>query len=64
VFPRCPCPAANPPTHPPTPHPETAKSYANKNKRLTIVAQTILDDINANFSSSAGELQRLLPIQR
>ena len=82
---------------------ETARAYANKTKRLSIVAearwacrielscaclrcealqcaepanalvaasparspaQTVLQDINQNFHSSAGELQRLIPIQR
>lgn len=43
---------------------ETARAYSNKAKRLGIVAETVLQDINTNFSSSAGELQRLIPIQR
>jgi magnesium transporter len=43
---------------------ETARAYANKSKRLAIVAETVLTDINTTFSSSAGELQRLIPIQR
>jgi hypothetical protein len=43
---------------------ETARSYSSKSKRLNIVAETVLQDINSNFSSSAGELQRLIPIQR
>lgn len=43
---------------------ETARAYSSKSKRLAIVAETVLVDINTNFSSSAGELQRLIPIQR
>ena len=101
------------PCHAPLPHAETARAYANKSKRLAIVAETVLtvggqragvgggwhsclassraevliilsclrpprlscnaspppassapQDINTNFHSSAGELQRLIPIQR
>ncbi|KAL4424906.1 hypothetical protein ABPG77_002129, partial [Micractinium sp. CCAP 211/92] len=43
---------------------ETARAYANKSKRLAVVAETVLQDINNSWHSSAGELQRLIPIQR
>lgn len=43
---------------------ETARSFEAKCKRLGMVAQTVLDDINASFHNSAGELQRLIPITR
>lgn len=43
---------------------ETVRNYESKCKRLGIVAESVLSEINAHFHGSAGELQRLLPIQR
>ena len=43
---------------------ETSHAFESKSRRLGMVGETVLNDINANFHSSAGELQRLIPIQR
>ncbi len=43
---------------------ETAQSFDKKSKRLSMVAETVLDDISKSFHGSAGELQRSLPIAR
>lgn len=43
---------------------ETCRAFESKSRRLAMVAETVLNDINAAFQNSAGELQRLLPIQR
>lgn len=43
---------------------ETSRAFDSKSRRLGMVAETVLADINSNFHSSAGELQRLIPIQR
>jgi hypothetical protein len=43
---------------------ETSHAFESKSRRLGMVAETVLNDINTNFHSSAGELQRLIPIQR
>ena len=56
-----PCPLTRRPLLAPA---ETARSFTSKGKRLSIVADTVLTDINTNWNSSAGELQRLIPIQR
>ncbi|KAL6767339.1 hypothetical protein ACKKBF_B34875 [Auxenochlorella protothecoides x Auxenochlorella symbiontica] len=43
---------------------ESVRGLEGKGRRLSVVAETVLNDINSNFSNSSGELQRLLPIQR
>lgn len=43
---------------------ETARAFDTKGKRLGMVAETVMDDINKNFHASAAELQRLLPVNR
>lgn len=43
---------------------ETAVTFDKKTKRLGMVAETVMEDINRNFHASAAELQRSLPIAR
>lgn len=43
---------------------ETALAFDKKTKRLGMVAETVLDDINRSFHASAAELQRFIPISR
>lgn len=43
---------------------ETALAFDKKAKRLGMVAETVLDDINRSFHASAAELQRFIPIAR
>lgn len=43
---------------------ESVRGLEGKGRRLTSVAETVLADINGNFTNSSGELQRLIPIQR
>ena len=43
---------------------ETAQTFDKKTKRLGMVAETVMEDINRNFHASAAELQRSLPIAR
>ena len=43
---------------------ETASAFDKKTKRLGMVAETVMEDINRNFHASAAELQRSLPIAR
>lgn len=43
---------------------ETARAFDTKSKRLAMVAETVIEDINRNFHASVAELQRLIPITR
>lgn len=43
---------------------ETALAFDKKSKRLRMVAETVMDDINRSFHASAAELQRFIPITR
>ena len=43
---------------------DTAQAFDKKTKRFNMVAETIMDDINNNFSASAAELSRIIPIAR
>jgi len=43
---------------------ETARSFDTKTKRLGLVAEAVVEDINRNFHASAAELQRFIPVTR
>lgn len=43
---------------------ETTRAFDTKSKRLALVAEAVVDDINRNFHASAAELQRFIPVTR
>jgi magnesium transporter len=42
----------------------TATAFESRCRRLGMVSDTVIEDINKSFHNSAGELQRLIPITR
>ena len=41
---------------------ETARDFDNKYRRIMMVSDTVMDDVNQNFHETASELSRFIPI--